>query len=88
MRMSSVELPDDNEKSLSSASTSPCPSPVSEQIQAQANRLSSSQHLLQAALQSNNTSKLTPYIILLEKPAVTPTDYILTQLDSIHTPTL
>ncbi|XP_054275366.1 uncharacterized protein LOC128994676 isoform X9 [Macrosteles quadrilineatus] len=27
MRMSSVELPDDNEKSLSSASTSPCPSP-------------------------------------------------------------
>ncbi|GLV34334.1 Stac-like [Carabus blaptoides fortunei] len=28
MRMSSVELPDDNEKSLSSASTSPCPSPV------------------------------------------------------------
>lgn len=29
MRMSSVELPDDNEKSLSSASTSPCPSPVS-----------------------------------------------------------
>ncbi|XP_042220761.1 SH3 and cysteine-rich domain-containing protein 3-like isoform X16 [Homarus americanus] len=29
MRMSSVELPDENEKSLSSASTSPCPSPVS-----------------------------------------------------------
>jgi hypothetical protein len=29
--MSSVELPDDNEKSLSSASTSPCPSPVSAQ---------------------------------------------------------
>ena len=29
IRMSSVELPDDNEKSLSSASTSPCPSPVS-----------------------------------------------------------
>nr|XP_027216949.1 nostrin-like isoform X1 [Penaeus vannamei] len=29
VRMSSVELPDDNEKSLSSASTSPCPSPVS-----------------------------------------------------------
>lgn len=29
MRMSSVELPDDTEKSLSSASTSPCPSPVS-----------------------------------------------------------
>ncbi|KAB7502726.1 SH3 and cysteine-rich domain-containing protein 3 [Armadillidium nasatum] len=29
MRMSSVELPDDNEKSFSSASTSPCPSPVS-----------------------------------------------------------
>lgn len=28
MRMSSVELPDDNEKSVSSASTSPCPSPV------------------------------------------------------------
>ena len=28
-RMSSVELPDDNEKSVSSASTSPCPSPVS-----------------------------------------------------------
>ncbi|KAL0277870.1 UNVERIFIED_CONTAM: hypothetical protein PYX00_004997 [Menopon gallinae] len=28
MRMSSVELPDDNEKSLSSASTSPCPSPL------------------------------------------------------------
>jgi len=28
MRMSSVELPDDNDKSLSSASTSPCPSPV------------------------------------------------------------
>ncbi|XP_071442734.1 uncharacterized protein Stacl isoform X5 [Hetaerina americana] len=27
MRMSSVELPDENEKSLSSASTSPCPSP-------------------------------------------------------------
>ncbi|XP_024081048.1 uncharacterized protein LOC106670821 isoform X6 [Cimex lectularius] len=27
MRMSSVELPDDNEKSISSASTSPCPSP-------------------------------------------------------------
>ncbi|CAH1395658.1 unnamed protein product, partial [Nezara viridula] len=27
MRMSSVELPDDNEKSVSSASTSPCPSP-------------------------------------------------------------
>ncbi|GIZ05382.1 uncharacterized protein CEXT_681961 [Caerostris extrusa] len=27
VRMSSVELPDDNEKSLSSASTSPCPSP-------------------------------------------------------------
>ncbi|KAK7791981.1 hypothetical protein R5R35_007969 [Gryllus longicercus] len=27
MRMSSVELPDDTEKSLSSASTSPCPSP-------------------------------------------------------------
>ncbi|KAK8393241.1 hypothetical protein O3P69_013330 [Scylla paramamosain] len=29
MRMNSVELPDENEKSLSSASTSPCPSPVS-----------------------------------------------------------
>nr|XP_053639945.1 SH3 and cysteine-rich domain-containing protein 3-like isoform X5 [Cherax quadricarinatus] len=29
MRMSSVDLPDENEKSLSSASTSPCPSPVS-----------------------------------------------------------
>ncbi|GFW64625.1 uncharacterized protein TNCV_700311 [Trichonephila clavipes] len=29
VRMSSVDLPDDNEKSLSSASTSPCPSPVS-----------------------------------------------------------
>lgn len=28
IRMSSVELPDDNDKSLSSASTSPCPSPV------------------------------------------------------------
>ncbi|XP_017768875.1 PREDICTED: SH3 and cysteine-rich domain-containing protein 3-like isoform X10 [Nicrophorus vespilloides] len=28
IRMSSVELPDDNEKSPSSASTSPCPSPV------------------------------------------------------------
>lgn len=28
MRMSSVELPDDNDKSQSSASTSPCPSPV------------------------------------------------------------
>lgn len=28
VRMSSVDLPDDNEKSLSSASTSPCPSPV------------------------------------------------------------
>ncbi|XP_023227912.1 uncharacterized protein LOC111628370 [Centruroides sculpturatus] len=27
VRMSSVDLPDDNEKSLSSASTSPCPSP-------------------------------------------------------------
>ncbi|XP_050536380.1 uncharacterized protein LOC126902806 isoform X8 [Daktulosphaira vitifoliae] len=27
IRMSSVELPDDNDKSLSSASTSPCPSP-------------------------------------------------------------
>jgi len=34
MRMSSVELPDDNEKSLSSASTSPCPSPVSAQSEA------------------------------------------------------
>lgn len=33
MRMSSVELPDENEKSLSSASTSPCPSPVSMQLQ-------------------------------------------------------
>lgn len=31
VRMSSVDLPDDNEKSLSSASTSPCPSPVSAQ---------------------------------------------------------
>lgn len=29
--MSSVDLPDDNEKSLSSASTSPCPSPASAQ---------------------------------------------------------
>ena len=28
IRMSSVELPDDNDKSPSSASTSPCPSPV------------------------------------------------------------
>ncbi len=28
-RMSSVELPDENEKSVSSASTSPCHSPVS-----------------------------------------------------------
>lgn len=28
MRMSSVELPDEHDKSLSSASTSPCPSPV------------------------------------------------------------
>lgn len=27
IRMSSMELPDDNEKSYSSASTSPCPSP-------------------------------------------------------------
>ncbi|XP_077500248.1 SH3 and cysteine-rich domain-containing protein isoform X4 [Amblyomma americanum] len=31
VRMSSVDLPDDNEKSLSSASTSPCPSPASMQ---------------------------------------------------------
>ncbi|XP_075731573.1 SH3 and cysteine-rich domain-containing protein isoform X6 [Rhipicephalus microplus] len=31
VRMSSVDLPDDNEKSLSSASTSPCPSPASAQ---------------------------------------------------------
>ena len=30
-RMSSVEMPDDNEKSVSSASTSPCHSPVSNQ---------------------------------------------------------
>lgn len=29
MRMSSVDLPDDHDKSLSSASVSPCPSPVS-----------------------------------------------------------
>ncbi|OQR76830.1 hypothetical protein BIW11_02999 [Tropilaelaps mercedesae] len=29
VRMNSVDLPDDNEKSLSSASTSPCPSPLS-----------------------------------------------------------
>ena len=28
-RMSSIEMPDDNEKSVSSASTSPCHSPVS-----------------------------------------------------------
>ena len=28
IRMNSVELPDDNEKSQSSASASPCPSPV------------------------------------------------------------
>ncbi|XP_047103337.1 uncharacterized protein LOC124722181 [Schistocerca piceifrons] len=32
MRMSSVELPDENEKSLSSASTSPCPSPKSHRL--------------------------------------------------------
>ncbi|XP_044736642.1 uncharacterized protein LOC123298621 [Chrysoperla carnea] len=32
MRMSSVELPDDNEKSLSSASTSPCPSPKAHRL--------------------------------------------------------
>lgn len=31
VRMSSVELPDENDKSLSSASTSPCPSPVNSQ---------------------------------------------------------
>jgi hypothetical protein len=30
--MSSVELPDDNEKSVSSASTSPCPSPKSHRL--------------------------------------------------------
>ncbi|KRT82196.1 hypothetical protein AMK59_4591, partial [Oryctes borbonicus] len=32
IRMSSVELPDDNEKSPSSASTSPCPSPVAAKV--------------------------------------------------------
>lgn len=32
IRMSSVELPDDNEKSPSSASTSPCPSPVGAKV--------------------------------------------------------
>lgn len=32
IRMSSVELPDDNEKSPSSASTSPCPSPVAGKV--------------------------------------------------------
>ncbi|KAL1116817.1 hypothetical protein AAG570_005287 [Ranatra chinensis] len=33
VRMSSVELPDDMEKSVSSASTSPCPSPVRRRFQ-------------------------------------------------------
>ncbi|XP_022649695.1 uncharacterized protein LOC111245510 isoform X3 [Varroa destructor] len=32
VRMSSVDLPDDNEKSLSSASTSPCPSPKAHRL--------------------------------------------------------
>ncbi|XP_028966591.1 uncharacterized protein LOC100905273 [Galendromus occidentalis] len=32
VRMSSVDLPDDNEKSLSSASTSPCPSPKTHRL--------------------------------------------------------
>lgn len=32
VRMNSVELPDDNEKSQSSASASPCPSPVYKEI--------------------------------------------------------
>ncbi|CAH1984125.1 unnamed protein product [Acanthoscelides obtectus] len=32
IRMSSVELPDDNDKSPSSASASPCPSPVGNKV--------------------------------------------------------
>ncbi|KAH9383077.1 hypothetical protein HPB48_023807 [Haemaphysalis longicornis] len=45
--MSSVDLPDDNEKSLSSASTSPCPSPLAQEISEAGNphRLLADQHL-------------------------------------------
>lgn len=100
MRMSSVELPDENEKSLSSASTSPCPSPVSAQrqifcevpsaylnlsLKSMFYKKDSVGNWLCAVRWSENPPSLWNLNVHYSVHKILPVDSILSQLNSVHT---